>query len=256
MKKSIVTVLLALFAMTGWAQTKVNIHGVAAADAETIYFGNGLSINPPIDSTTVSNGKWSYSVEQPIGRTMLSIVADTKRIQSPQDLLKNMAAVMVDTTPTEVDLTTGTVKGSKASMAMNEAVRGLCASMMNNDKEEAFKVMHKAVMENLDSEIPVHFVPIIAEALSVGDLKSPVTRMSASSVQKETQQGVTTFNGMTDIYLFPAKAAITGNTETSESYIHLADFDAFNLVNNKFFSYILLLVAFNILLLNNFGLFK
>ena len=53
MKKSIVTVLLALFAMTGWAQTKVNIHGVATADTETIYFGNGLSINPPIDSTTV-----------------------------------------------------------------------------------------------------------------------------------------------------------------------------------------------------------
>jgi thiol-disulfide isomerase/thioredoxin len=171
MKKSIVTVFLALFAMTGWAQTKVNVHGVAAADAETIYLFNQIDMGKPIDSIKVSNGKWSYSVEQPIGRTMLSIVADPKRIQSPQDLLKNMAAVMVDTTPTEVDLTTGTVKGSKASMAMNEAVRGLCASMMNNSKEEAFKVMHKAVMENLDSEIPVHFVPMIADGLSVGDLQ-------------------------------------------------------------------------------------
>ena len=171
MKKSIVTVLLALFAMTGWAQTKVNIHGVATADTETIYFGNGLSINPLIDSTTVSNGKWFYEAEQPVGRSMLTIIAYKKGIKSEEEILKRVAAVMVDTIPTEVDLTTGTVKGSKASMAMNKAVRGLFASMMNNSKEEAFKVMYKAVMENLDSEIPVHFVPMIADGLSVGDLQ-------------------------------------------------------------------------------------
>lgn len=172
MNRSIITVLLAVIAMTSQAQAKVNIRGVAAADAETIYFCNDIGMGKPIDSTKVNNGQWSYEAEQPVGRTMLSIIAEPKRIQSPQDLLKNMAAVMVDDTPTEVDLTAGSVKGSKASMAMNEAVKGLYTCMMIKDsKEEAYKVMYKAVMENLDSEIPVHFVPMIADNLSVGDLQ-------------------------------------------------------------------------------------
>lgn len=171
MKETITTLLVSLITVMSQAQTKVNIHGVAAADAETIYFCNEIGFGKPIDSTTVNNGKWSYEAEQPLGRTLLSIVADLKHIQSPQDLWKNMAVVMVDEMPTEVDLTVGSVKGSKASMAMNEAVRGLYACMKNNSKEEAYKVMHKAVMENLESEIPVHFVPIIAEGLSAGDLQ-------------------------------------------------------------------------------------
>ena len=171
MKKTIITVLLALVAVMSQAQTKVNIKGVAAADAETIYFFNQIGLNQPVDSIKVSNGKWSYHAEQPMGQTLLTIVADVKRIQSPQDLLKNMAAAMVDTTPTEVNLTTGSVKGSKASVAMNEAVRGLYACMEKNSKEEAYKIMYKAVMQNLDSEIPVHFVPMIADGLSVGDLQ-------------------------------------------------------------------------------------
>lgn len=58
--------------------------------------------------------------------------------------------------------------------------------------------------------------------ISVGDVKSP-TRMEADPVQQDMQ-----FNGMTDIYLFPAKAAITGTTVTSESYINLPDFSAFS----------------------------
>ena len=169
--KTITTLLFALIAVMSQAQTKVNIHGVAPADAEKIYFCNDIGFGKPIDSTTVKNGKWSYEAEQLLGTSVLSIVADPKRLQSPQDLLKNMAVVMVDTTPTEVNLTTGSVKGSKASMAMNEAVRGLYTSMMNNSKEEAYKVMYKAVMENLESEIPVHFVPMIADNLSVGDLQ-------------------------------------------------------------------------------------
>lgn len=58
--------------------------------------------------------------------------------------------------------------------------------------------------------------------ISVGDVKSP-TRMEADPVQQDEL-----FNGMTDIYLFPAKAAITGTTVTSESYINLPDFSAFD----------------------------
>jgi len=171
MKRTITTLLFALIAVMSQAQTKVNIHGVAAADAKSIYFCNNINMSNPTDSTTVKNGKWSYEAELPIGTTMLTIIADPQRIQGPQDLLKNLAAVMVDNTPTEVDMITGSVKGSKASIAMNEAVRGLYNSMISNSKEQAYKVMHKAVMENLDSEIPTHFVPMIADALSVGDLQ-------------------------------------------------------------------------------------
>lgn len=171
MKKIFVTVLSVLMAATGQAQTKVNIHGIAAADAEMIYFCDDIGMSKPKDSTAVNNGKWSYEAELPIGMGMLTIIADISRIQSPTDLLKSMTAVMVDDTPTEVDLTTGSVKGSKASMAMNEAVRGLYECMIKNSKEEAYKVMYKAVMENLDSDIPVYFVPMIADGLSVGDLQ-------------------------------------------------------------------------------------
>ena len=169
--KSGIIVLFALIAMMSQAQTKVNIQGVAAANAETIYFFNDFRLSKPIDSTTVTNGKWSYDAEQPVGRNMLAIVADIKRITSNQDLLNSIAAVMVDTTPTKVDMTTGSVKGSKTSVAMNEAVRGIYACMMKNSKEEAYKVMHKAVMENLNSDIPMYFVPMIADGLSVGDLQ-------------------------------------------------------------------------------------
>ena len=169
--KSGIIVLFALIAMMGQAQTKVNIQGVAAANAETIYFFNDFRLSKPIDSTTVTNGKWSYDAEQPVGRNMLAIVADIKRITSNQDLLNSIAAVMVDTTPTKVDMTTGSVKGSKTSVAMNEAVRGIYACMVKNSKEKAYKVMHKAVMENLNSDIPMYFVPMIADGLSVGDLQ-------------------------------------------------------------------------------------
>ena len=62
--------------------------------------------------------------------------------------------------------------------------------------------------------------------ISVGDVKSP-TRMEADPVQQDEK-----FNGMTDIYLFPAKlasdATITGTTVTSESYINLPDFSSFS----------------------------
>ena len=171
MKKTIIVVLLVTIAVMSQAQTKVNIRGVAAADAETIYFFNDLHFRKPIDSTTVSNGKWCYEAEQPVGRTMLTIIAYKKDLKLEEEMLKSVAAVMVDTTPTEVDFIKGSVKGSKASVAMNEAVRGMITCMSKNDKEEAYKVMYKAVMENLESEILVHFVPMIANALSVGDLQ-------------------------------------------------------------------------------------
>ena len=58
--------------------------------------------------------------------------------------------------------------------------------------------------------------------ISVGDVTGG-TRMAGTAVQQDES-----FKGMTDIYLFPAKAAIDGSTVTSESYIKLPDFNAFS----------------------------
>lgn len=58
-------------------------------------------------------------------------------------------------------------------------------------------------------------------SISVGDVKS--TRMSNVSVQADNQ-----FHGMTDIYLFPAKEAITGSTAFKLGYINLPAFNDFD----------------------------
>ena len=62
--------------------------------------------------------------------------------------------------------------------------------------------------------------------ISVGDVKSTPTRMTASAVQSDEA-----FRGMTDIYLFPFKSSgedLSAASVTSESYIHLADFSTFD----------------------------
>ena len=62
--------------------------------------------------------------------------------------------------------------------------------------------------------------------ISIGDVKTP-TRMVADAVQEPQL-----FKGMTDIYLFPFKAAVTtsnaASTTIDESYIHLTDFGEFS----------------------------
>lgn len=62
--------------------------------------------------------------------------------------------------------------------------------------------------------------------ISIGNVKSP-TRMAADAVQANES-----FQGMTDIYLFPFTSAVTSTnaytTTISESYIHLADFNGFD----------------------------
>ena len=59
--------------------------------------------------------------------------------------------------------------------------------------------------------------------LSVGEVKAPTTRMASTAVQENKE-----FNGMTDIYLIPAKAAITGETTFTEDVIKLDDFTSFD----------------------------
>ncbi len=61
--------------------------------------------------------------------------------------------------------------------------------------------------------------------LSVGDVKN-TTRMTADAVQEDEL-----FNGMTDIYLFPAKAAIEETTAFSEGYLNLPAFAQFDMTS-------------------------
>ena len=61
-----------------------------------------------------------------------------------------------------------------------------------------------------------------AFTISVGDVTNP-TRMAATAVQADE-----TFKGMTDIYLIPAKATITGSTTFDEDVINLEDFSNFD----------------------------
>jgi len=58
--------------------------------------------------------------------------------------------------------------------------------------------------------------------LSINDVKG--TRMSKESVQEAS----VAFQGMEDIYLFPAKATISGSTVVTEGYINLPSFNAFD----------------------------
>ena len=82
---------------------------------------------------------------------------------------------MIDSVPSTADLSAGTVTGSKASVALNSCMRRLFALMMAGEKtqeaeDEALKMMRNAVMDNLDSMLPVVFVPLIADEMTVGDL--------------------------------------------------------------------------------------
>lgn len=167
-KQTIITALFALVVLAGQAQTRVCIRGIAQQDAKTVGVCKNMDGSGGLDSVTVTNGKWEYEKVVPSDVITLAISSD---VMAARGMPEDIVTVMADSIPTEVDLTTGTVKGSKGSEAMNAAWRGLMASMKNDDKGEAIKLMRKAVMDNLDSNIPALFVPMIYPGLSLGDLQ-------------------------------------------------------------------------------------
>ena len=167
-KKTIITALLALVAMAGQAQNQASIQGIVQPEVKTVYVFRDLSFRNP-DSITVTNGRWEYRPAAiPMFQGLCIFMSD--KAYKQQDL-DGFAAAVNDTIPSFVDLTIGTVTGSKVSVAMNKTVKGLLACMKNNTKEEAFRIMRKAVMDNLDSMLPLVFVPMIADGLSFGDLQ-------------------------------------------------------------------------------------
>jgi thiol-disulfide isomerase/thioredoxin len=120
------------------------------------------------DSVSVKDGKWEYMKELPADVYTLLFISDVKAKQAKQE---DVIVVMADSIPTEIDLTTGTVKGSKASEAMNATWKELFASMKNDNGLAAVQQMRKAVLDNTDSMLPVVFVPMMYKGLTYPELQ-------------------------------------------------------------------------------------
>ena len=137
MNRTVLTFLLAFISMASQAQTRVNIHGICESDAKSISIMKNMDGSGGQDSVAVTNGKWEYMKELPADVYTLLFISDVKAKQAKQE---DVIVVMADSIPTEIDLTTGTVKGSKASEAMNATWKELFASMKNNKSK---KLNHK-----------------------------------------------------------------------------------------------------------------
>ena len=169
MKRDIITILLAFVSVASLAQTKVNIHGICESDAKSILIMKNMDGSGGQDSVAVTNGKWEYMKELPADVYTLSFISD---VMVKQDKMDDFITVMADSIPTEIDLTTGTVKGSKASEAMNATWKELFASMKNENGLAVAQQMRKAVLDNTDSMLPVVFVPMgLYQGLTYSELK-------------------------------------------------------------------------------------
>ena len=171
--KTFITALIALAATTVTAQTKVNLSGTASEGAKTVYIYNNFNLNGTPDSVAVKDGKWHYEAVRPASQYLMAVIDDKTSAQQASDKLMFL---LVDSAAMDIDLAQGSVKGSKAAVAMNETVHGLL-QFVNQEKtpENETKVLamiRKAVMDNLDTMLPAVFVPMIADQLPVGDLQA------------------------------------------------------------------------------------
>lgn len=172
MKKLLTMLMLLLVGLTAQAQQKVLVQGTAPADVKMVYFlGDPISERSDLDSAACVDGKWQYEKEVTADRTVVTILADKDK-----DNPKAWTFLMADGVSSTADLATGTVTGSKASIALNSSMRCLFALWMAGEKtqeaeDEALGLMRQAVMDNLDSMLPVVFIPLIADEMTVGDLQ-------------------------------------------------------------------------------------
>ena len=170
--KKLFIAFIAMVTTTAMAQTKVNLSGKASEGAKTVYIFKDFNFRGTPDSVAVVDGKWHYEAEIPAGQYQMGVVDDKT---DTQQLTEKLVFVMVDNVATDIDLAQGSVKGSKASVAMNETMHML-AQLMQQEKtpENEQKVLagiRQAVMDNLDTMLPAVFVPMIAGVLPVGDLQ-------------------------------------------------------------------------------------
>lgn len=172
MKKLLTMLMLLLVGLTTQAQQKVLVQGTAPADVKMVYFlGDPISERSDLDSAACVDGKWQYEKEVTADRTVVTILADKDK-----DNPKAWTFLMADGVSSTADLATGTVTGSKASIALNSSMRCLFALWMAGEKtqeaeNEALIMMRNAVMDNLNSMLPVVFIPLIADEMTAGDLQ-------------------------------------------------------------------------------------
>ena len=163
--------LIAMAATTAVAQTKVNLSGKATEGAKTVYIYDGMNFRVAADSVAVTNGSWHYEAVKPAGQYVIGVCDDNGKAH----YMDKQSFVLVDDVATTIDLTTGTVEGSKGSVATNEILRGLAQLVQQGqtreNEQKLLAMIRSAVMDNLDTMLPAVFVPMIASELSVDDLQ-------------------------------------------------------------------------------------
>lgn len=162
---------IAMAATTAVAQTKVNLSGKATEGAKTVYIYDGMNFRVAADSVAVTNGSWHYEAVKPAGQYVIGVCDDNGKAH----YMDKQSFVLVDDLATTIDLTTGTVEGSKGSVATNEILRGLAQLVQQGqtreNEQKLLAMIRSAVMDNLDTMLPAVFVPMIASELSVDDLQ-------------------------------------------------------------------------------------
>ena len=172
-RNACICLLFALMPLALQGQTKVSIHGIAPTEARQVYIFDNIDLEGEPDSVAVTAGLWSIEGVLPQRQTMLALITDCA---ARKRMTGECAAVMVDDTPTQVDLITGQVLGSKASVALNSTLKSIFECKKHgrtrdyDPKVEMMKLMRRAVLDHLDSMLPVQFVPQISDKLTAGDL--------------------------------------------------------------------------------------
>ena len=170
--KTKIIALMALAATTAMAQTKVNLSGKVAEGVKTVYIYDSMNLTRPADSVKVEGCTWRYEATKRPGQAMMAL-SDVKTDRNLQ--VDKMVFVMVDSESATVDLTAGSVKGSKATVALNETFHAMM-ELVKQDKtaegeQKLVTMIRTAVMDNLDSMLPAVFVPMIDDDLTVDELK-------------------------------------------------------------------------------------
>lgn len=144
------------------------VEGTVSADVKKVYVIQDIPRGAAItDTIACEDGKWSYNYTPSADILYFAFATNLQEMGS-------MGFVMADGKPAKVDLVSGSVKGSKATEALDATMRELFAIMMQPKTQEneakVLTAIKKAVINNLDSNLPLVFVPMIYSEMSVGDL--------------------------------------------------------------------------------------
>ena len=182
MKQILLTTVLALVAATGWAQqqVKVNVRGTAPAEVKTVFIAAGFPQRQTlVDSVAVNGGKWKWEGMQP-ENTFLT--ASLGREAFATGLQLPTVAFFADGTDVVADMVTMAVTGSRQSVSTNGTMQAL-ECIVNDVKagrmpegvkpdELVLGLIRDSVMANRQNMLPAVFLPMIAQGLSYGDLKT------------------------------------------------------------------------------------